>query len=234
MFGLAFTRLRGVLGEGWWRTSLRAIGSYRGLVRFAVSSNISATLIKIFRESELLWVGLFLSVEAAGYYRAAYTLAGLLSVAVDPLIATVYPEINRLIVQKAWTPLKDFLKKVTTLAFAFNLVQVLGFVLLGRWLLWIYGEQYADAYPALLVLLAGLAFNYTLFWNRPLLLSLGLPEYPILVTMFAGLLKVALAFLLVPRFGYVMEAALLSLYYLVSVGVMAWRGVLEIRRQPGG
>jgi O-antigen/teichoic acid export membrane protein len=146
-----------------------------------------------------------------GYYRAAFTLVGLLSVTVDPLIATVYPEINRLIVQKAWEPLKGFLKKVTTLAFAFNLVQVLGFVLLGRWLLWIYGKQYVDAYPALLVLLAGLAFNYTLFWNRPLLLSLGLPEFPIFVTMFAGLLKVALAFLLVPRFGYVMEAALLSL-----------------------
>jgi O-antigen/teichoic acid export membrane protein len=233
MFGLAFTRLRAVLGEGWWRTSLRAIGSYRGLVRFAVSSNISATLIKIFRESELLWVGLFLSVEAAGYYRAAYTLVGLLSVAVDPLIATVYPEINRLIVQKAWTPLKGFLRKVTTLAFAFNLVQALGFVLLGRWLLWIYGKEYVDAYPALLVLLAGLAFNYTLFWNRPLLLSLGLPEFPILVTLIVGLTKVVLAFPIVPRFGYAAEAALLSFYYIASVGVMAWRGVREIEAQSG-
>jgi O-antigen/teichoic acid export membrane protein len=88
-----------------------------------------------------------------------------------------------------------------------------------------------DAYPALIALLVGLAFNYTLFWNRPLLLSLGLTEYPIIVTLIAGLVKVALAFPIVPRFGYVAEAALLSFYYFASVGVMAWRGMKEIKRQ---
>lgn len=234
IFFLAFRRLREVLGAGWWRASLRLIAPYGELLRFAVSSNISATLIKIFRESELLWVGLFLSVEAVGYYRAAYTLVGLLSVAIDPLIATAYPEINRLIVQKAWPRLKDFLRKVTTLALAFNLVQALGFVLLGRWILWVYGKEYVVAYPALLVLMLGLAFNYTLFWNRPLLLSVGLPGYPILVTLAAGLIKVALAVLIVPRFGYVAEAALLSFYYIASVGVMAWRGVREVEALSKG
>ena len=228
IFILAFNRLRDVLGPAWWRAPLHLIAPYEGLARFAVSSNISATIIKIFRESELLWVGLFLSVEAVGYYRAAYTLVGLLSVAIDPLIATVYPEINRLIVQKAWPPLKDFLRKVTTLALAFNLVQALGFVVLGRWILWVYGKEYVVAYPALLVLMLGLAFNYTLFWNRPLLLSVGLPGYPILVTLIVGLMKVALAVPIVPRFGYVAEAALLSFYYIVSVGVMARRGVREV------
>jgi O-antigen/teichoic acid export membrane protein len=127
--------------------------------------------------------------------------------------------------------LRDFLRKVTTLALAFNLIQALGFVLLGRWILWIYDKQYVDAYPALIALLVGLAFNYTLFWNRPLLLSLGLTEYPIIITLIAGLAKVALAFPIVPRFGYVAEAALLSFYYIASVGFMAWRGLKEIKHQ---
>jgi O-antigen/teichoic acid export membrane protein len=223
--------LRRVLGSGWWRTSLKSISSFSQLVRFAISSNISATIIKVFRESELLWVGYFLSTTAVGYYKAAYTIIGLLSVAVDPLISTVYPEINRLITQKAWPRLRDFLRKVTMLALIFNLLQALGFVLLGRWVLWIYDKQYVDAYPALIALLVGLAFNYTLFWNRPLLLSLGLTEYPIIITLIAGLIKVVLAFPIVPRFGYVAEAALLSFYYIASVGFMAWRGLKEIRRQ---
>ena len=231
VFLVAQTQLHRVLGAGWWRAPFASIPSYWELARFALNSNISATIIKIFRESEILWVGFFLNATAAGYYKAAYAIIGLLAVAVDPLIATVYPELNRLIMQQAWPRLRDFLRKVTTLAFAYNLVQALAFVLFGRWILWLYGKQYVDAYPALLALLVGLAFNYTLFWNRPLLLLLGLSEYPIKVTLIVGLIKIALAFLIVPRYGYVAAGALLSFYYIASVGTMAWRGLREIRHQ---
>ena len=61
------------------------------------------------------------------------------------------------------------------------------------------------------------------------LLSLGLPEYPLKATIVAGVAKLALAFPLVPRFGYVAEAVLLSLYYITSVGAIVLRGVKEIR-----
>jgi O-antigen/teichoic acid export membrane protein len=108
------------LGRGWWRESFSAIASWRELIRFAVSSNVSATIIKIFRESEILWVGFFLSTTAAGYYRVAYTLAGFLAIVTDPLIATTFPEINRLVVQSAWARLKDFLRKITSLSFGYN------------------------------------------------------------------------------------------------------------------
>lgn len=236
--GLFFTarhQLRRELGRGWWRTPLMSFSDSRELVRFAVSSNISATIIKVFRESEPLWVGYFLSTEAVGYYKAAYTLAGFLSVPADPLIAATYPEINRLIVQKAWSSLRSFLRKVTSLAFAVNLAAALGFVFLGRFALTLYTgrEEFIAAYPTLLALFIGLAFNYTLFWNRPLLLSLGLPGFPVWATLTVGLLKVALAFWLIPRFGILAAGALLSFYYIASVGVMVVRGLNEIRGREG-
>ncbi|HMR99889.1 MAG TPA: oligosaccharide flippase family protein [Anaerolineales bacterium] len=235
MFIAAQIQLQRVLGGGWWRESFSVIASWRELIRFAVSSNVSATIIKIFRESEILWVGFFLSTTAAGYYRVAYTLVSFLSIVTDPLIASTFPEINRLVVQSAWARLKDFLRKVTSLSFAYNIAIAIGFVLFGKWMISIYsGEGYLSAYPAMIALVIGLAFNYTLFWNRPLLLSLGLPEYPIKVTLIVGLIKIALAFVLVPRFGIVAAGALLSFYYVASVGVMAWRGVKEIRRLETG
>ena len=107
----------------------------------------------------------------------------------------------------------------------------LGLILFGRWIILVYSvEKYLDAYPALIALTIGLVFNYTLFWNRPLLLSLGLPEFPIYVTLIVGLLKLALAFPLVPRYGIVAAGALLSFYYIASVGVMVIRGLQEIRQ----
>jgi O-antigen/teichoic acid export membrane protein len=233
MFLAAQAQLQRVLGSGWRREPFSAISErseWRELIRFAFSSNVSATIIKIFRESEILWVGFFLSTTSAGYYRVAYTLVGFLAIVTDPFIATTFPEINRLVVQNAWERLKDFLSKITSLSFAYNLTIAIGFVLFGKWMISIYsGAQYLSAYPAMIALVVGLAFNYTLFWNRPLLLALGLPEFPIKVTLIVGLIKIALAFVLVPRYDIVAAGALLSFYYVASVGIMAWRGMKKIR-----
>jgi len=235
MFLAAQIQLHRVLGRGWWKTPLSKMASVREMVRFAISSNISATIIKIFRESEILWVGFFLDTTAVGYYRVAYTLVHFLAIPADPLIATTFPEINRIVVEKAWSRLKEFLNKITSLSFAYNLVLGLGLVFFGRWIILIYsGDAYLGAYPALIALTIGLVFNYILFWNRPLLLSLGLPEFPIAVTLIAGLLKLVFAFLLVPRYGIVAAGALLSFYYIASVGAMVIRGLREIKAKEAG
>jgi O-antigen/teichoic acid export membrane protein len=231
MFITAQVHLHRALQRNWWSASIRSLPAFREMAKFSISSNLSATAILVFRESEILWVGFFLSSEAAGYYKAAYAIISLLSVPANPLILTVYPELNRLIVQKSWVRLRDFMRKVTMLSFSYNMLLALGLVFFGRWVLWIYGEQYVVAYPALMALLVGFLFNYTLFWNRPLLLSLGLPEFPLKATVVAGLAKLALAFPIVPRFGYVAEAALLSFYYIASVGAIVWRGLKEIRHK---
>ncbi len=231
LFVAAQVQLRRVLGSGWRNTPLSALPVPRELFKFAFSSNLSGTIILIFRESEPLWVGFFLNTAAAGLYKIAYGIVSYLSVPADPLILTVYPELNRLVVQKAWPRLRDFLRKVTTLSFAYNMLIALGLVVFGRWVLSIYGADYVDAYPVLLVLLLGLVFNYILFWNRPLLLAFGLPTFPLWATLAAGVLKVGLSFPLVPRYGYVMEAALLSFYYIFSVSIIVWRGMKELQHQ---
>jgi O-antigen/teichoic acid export membrane protein len=231
LFSRAWLEVGKVLGSGWHRAPLSSLPSLRELFGFAFSSNLSATAILVFRESELLWIGLFLNSEAAGLYKIAYTIVGFLSVPADPLILSVYPETNRLIVQRAWSRLRDFLRKITTLSLAYNLLLALGLIFLGHWVLAVFGSQYTVAYPAMIALLIGLSFNYTLFWNRPLLLSFGLQNFALLAIVVAGVLKIGLAFPLVPRYGYVMEGALLSLYYVLSVGIIVWRGLVELRRQ---
>ena len=231
LFFAALGRLNLTLGTSWRQASFSTLPGFRELFGFAFSSNLSATAILIFRESELLWIGLFLNTEAAGLYKIAYTIVGFLSVPADPLILSVYPESNRLIVQKAWPRLREFLRKVTVFSFSYNVLLALGLVLLGRWVLGVFGSQYVAAFPAMMALLVGLGFNYTLFWNRPLLLSLGLQTFALMAIVGAGLVKIALAFPLVPRYGYVMEGALLSLYYVLSVGLIAWRGLTELKRQ---
>jgi O-antigen/teichoic acid export membrane protein len=97
----------------------------------------------------------------------------------------------------------------------------------------IYEAEFAPAYPILLILLVGFGAANILFWNRPLLLAQGLASYPLKVSFWVMLAKVGLAFALLPAAGYLAEAALLSGYFLVSVGLIARRGLLEIRRVEG-
>jgi O-antigen/teichoic acid export membrane protein len=232
LFITAQIQLRNKLGGGWSGTPISALTELKEIIRFAFSSNVSATIIKIFRESELIWIGLFLDTTAVGYYRVAYTITHFLAIPADPLIATTFPEINRLAVEKSWGSLKNYLRKITIFSFAYNILLGVGLILFGRFIISIYsGEKYLNAYPALIALTIGLVFNYILFWNRPLLLALGLPEFPVYVTLIVGLLKLALSFLLVQTYGIIAAGALLSFYYIASVGVMVMRGIYEINRR---
>jgi O-antigen/teichoic acid export membrane protein len=231
LFIAAQIQLRKKLDSGWTRTPISGLTNLKEIIRFAFSSNISATIIKVFRESELIWVGLFLDTSAVGYYKVAYTITHFLAIPADPLIATTFPEINRLAVGKAWGKLKSFLRKITAFSFAYNIFLGLCLILFGRWIISIYsGDKYLNAYPALVALTIGLVFNYILFWNRPLLLALGLPEFPVYVTLIVGLIKLALSFVLVQNYGIVAAGALLSFYYIASVGIMVIRGMQEIKR----
>lgn len=231
LFIAAQIQLQKKLGNGWWRIPLSALTARKEIFRFAFSSNISATIIKLFRESDPIWVGFFLNTTAVGYYRVAYAIAHFLAIPAEPLIATTFPEINHLTVEKTWKKLKSFLKKITAFSFAYNIVLGAGLILFGQWAIRIYsGAQYLPAYPALVALAIGLVFNYILFWNRPLLLALGLPEFPVYVTLLVGIIKLALSFWLVPLYGVAAAGGLLSFYYIATVGMMVLRGLQEIKR----
>ncbi len=88
-----------------------------------------------------------------------------------------------------------------------------------------YGWEYIPAYPALIILLVGYGVANVLFWNRTLLLSFNLPKFPFQVMLGCGLVKVALGFWVIPHFGYFGAAALLSTYFVISVGLIALRGI---------
>ncbi len=177
-----------------------------------------------------MWVAFFLSPVAVGYYNVALGVINLVSMPITPFIRTTYPELSRSVAQHSWLQVRRLLRRVTILAGGWTGATSIGLVILGPLFIRFYGKAYLPAYPALLVLLVGFGMANILFWNRALLLSLGLPQYAFKVMAWAGLAKVGLAFLLVPRFGFVAEAALLSGWFVISIGLIVWRGLSEVRR----
>ena len=88
----------------------------------------------------------------------------------------------------------------------------------------------APAYPCLVILLLGYGVANVMNWNRPLLLALGQPNYPLMVAAVTGAIEIILLFLFVPSGGYLIGAAIFSAYLAVSVLINVARGLSILKR----
>jgi len=228
---LGFGDLNRTLGKGWWKTSFRYLPPFKELAKFAYSTNLSSTIIMLVRDNEILWIAYFLTPLEVGYAKTALAIINLVQIPITPFISTTYPEINRAVVAKNWGQLRSLLKRVTLISGGWTILTGIGLVVFGHWLLGFYGPDFVPAYTPMLIFLVGLGFANILFWNRPLLLSLGLPMVPYRLSLWCGVAKITLAFLFVSKLGINFEAFLLSTFFVVSVGLIILRGFAEIRKQ---
>ncbi len=230
VFSLIYARRE--LSPGWWRAPWDATISTKAFWRFAFSSNLSATVKLIAQDSEELWITYFLSPLAAGYYTTAMRVIAMILLPINPFIEPTFLEITTQAAKRQWEKLKELLRKTSQIAGAWTLGVGAILLLIGWWLIpFAYGEEFAPSTPAALILLVGFGMANILYWNRPLLLALERPIYPLAVSAVAMVVKIGLAFWLVPQFGYLVQASLLSAYLVVTVGLNTWQGVRIVRKQ---
>ena len=222
-------------GGDWWRTSIFLLKPQWGeLSRFAISTNISASLSLINKDSELLWVSFFRNPVETGYYKLALSLANIVQIPVSPLPQATYPELSRQAARRNWSNLRAVLRQGSILAASYTLPMVVILALIGRPLIAVvYTPEFLPAYPAWMILLVGFLFANTFYWRRNALLALGRADFPAKLNLILAALKVAGILLLVPRYGYLASAALLSGYYLLGSLISAWK-VRSIMRQQDG
>lgn len=225
----AFGELNQSLGPGWWRSPLRLIPDWRGPILFAFNTNFNGTVNLFVRDSETLLIGLFRSQTEVGYYRLAQGVINMVMLPIDPFIGPTYAEITRTIAECQWALTKRLLKRVSGISAIWTLSIGGILAIFGWWIIpFVYGSQFAPAYPALVILLMGYGFANIFQWNRPLLLALGMPKYPLVVAILVGLVKTGLTVGLTPIFGYQGEAFVLTSYFLASIGINVRRGIMEI------
>jgi O-antigen/teichoic acid export membrane protein len=227
---LGWREMNASLGKDWWKTSFAKLPPLKELAGFAFSTNISSTIIMLVRDNEALWIAWFLSPVEVGYAKTALAIINLVQVPITPFISTTYPEINQAITKRDWKLLRRLLKRITLISGGWTGLTAIGLTIFGPWLLLFYGADFQPAYVPMLLFLIGLGFANIFFWNRPFLLSLGLPMVPYRYSLYCGIAKVALAFLLVPTLGLNFEALLLSGFFVISVSLIILRGFKEVKR----
>lgn len=205
-------------GQGWWRSPVSLLRpQWRELGHFAVNTNISASLSLINKDSELLWVSFFRGPVETGYYKLALSLANIIQLPVSPLPQATYPELTRQAARASWHNVRSVLKQGSLLAASYTLPAMLILVVIGRPLIaFLYTPDFLPAYPALVILLVGFLFANVFYWRRNALLALGRPDFPAKLNVILAVLKVIGILILVPQYGYLASAALLSAFYITA------------------
>jgi O-antigen/teichoic acid export membrane protein len=233
---LTARELNSALIAGWWNTPINKAHNWREIRNFALNTNLNGTVNLIARDSAPTLIAFLRPAQTAllevGYFRLALNLINLATLPIEPFIWPTYAEITRTIAERKWRETRLLLRRVSLLSAAWIALAGSGLALLGWWLIpLLYKPAALPAYPAVLILLVGYGFAAIFTWNRPLLLALGKPGYPLFIAAVVGIVELLLALILVPRFGYLAQAALLSAYFIVAIGLITMRGMQEIHRQ---
>jgi O-antigen/teichoic acid export membrane protein len=218
-------------GRSWWRSPINILRPQaRELAHFAVSTNISASISLITKDSEILWVSLLRSPLETGYYKLALSLANLVQMPVSPMPQATYPEISRQAAKGKWSNMSYILRQGSLIAGGYTLTASVFLALAGSALVQsIYGSEFLPAYPALMILLVGLLLANTFYWRRVALLTLGRPDFPAKLNFALAIIKAAGILLLVPSYGYLASAWLLTGFYVVGsiISVLKVRSILS-------
>jgi O-antigen/teichoic acid export membrane protein len=220
-------------GSGWWRTSLGLLRpQWRELTQFAVSTNLSSTISLVTKDSELLWVSLLRGPTEAGYYKLALSLANMVQLPIDPLPQATYPELSRQVAREQWANVRTLLRQGSRLAGIYSVFVTLFLIVFGKFLIpFLYSPEFLPAYPALVILLAGLLVANTFYWRRIMLLALGRADFPAKVNFVLAIFKTIGILLLVPQFGFIASAALLTGFYWIGtlISVVKIRSLIAQR-----
>ena len=230
--GAALWHARQEWGAGWWRAPISLLAARRReMIKFALSTNFTATLTLITRDSEMLWLNALSSPVQAGYYKLALAFTNVLLIPVDPLISTTYREVAREAGASRWENVRYLLRSGSLISAAFTIPASVGLAFLGPWIISLtYGPEFIPAHSSLLILLAGVFVVNIFYWNRNALLPLGMPEYPTKVYFVGALIRVGAILWLVPQYGAHGMAGLLSAFFVITTGVLVWKTLIELNR----
>lgn len=196
----------------------------KGAWRFAIRVNLTSSLAAAWGPIARLIVGGLLGPASAAFYRVAATLADSAQRPTDMLARAFYPEVMRMD-PKTKRPWKLMLRGMALAAmfgiFAVFLVAIAGEELIRL----IFGEQFAGAYPALIVLIIAPLLAMISFPMPPMLYALHRDQAPLVARLVGTVLYLAVVAPLAWRFGlagaagaFVLGTAAMVLILAVQLG----------------
>lgn len=180
----------------------------------------------VIENMDTMMIGHYLTPESVGIYYASVRINSLAGFVLFSVMALATPKIAEFHAKGDRQALAHFLSRVTHLVFWPTLGVVAGLVVLGPFLLGLFGTTFGDAYPALLVLLAGMTVRAAAGPVDYLLNMTGHQRQATIAYGIAAGINLTLNVLFIPMWGILgaavaTAASRISLTLMLSV--LAWK-----------
>lgn len=133
--------------------------SLRFILQISLPMLLSNSLFLIMNWTDTLMLSYFEEEAAVGIYNTALKIAALNSIALVAINSIAAPKFAELYSQRESARFKKVVKQTTLLSFSISFPIFIIILLLPEFLLSIFGEEFIPGTTALLILLAGQAFN---------------------------------------------------------------------------
>jgi O-antigen/teichoic acid export membrane protein len=192
-----------------------------GFWDFVWTTNFNLTIRILSREADILLISGFVSVYEIGLFKIAKQLGQILSLIVDPIYQTIFPELSKLWIKKDYHNFINIRKRIFKIGFFVSILSWTTFLLFGKFAINIFfGEEFINVYYLTITYSIAIIISVITVSYQPTLLAIGDPKRAFLANIVATILYFVSLFFLLPLIG--IQGASLSYisYYLAWSALM--------------
>ena len=195
---------------------------YGSLIEYAKFSWLGDMKGKIYQRMDIIVLGFFSPAFLIGIYSICWNIAQFLEIFSKSISTTMFPEMSKLSAEDRTAMLDSHVEDALAYAGLFIIPGFAGAVVLGRGVLNIYGTEFQQGYPILLLLLGGtLVHGY----HKQLMNTLDAVDRPDLtfrVNVFFTVANISLNVVLVYLYGWI-GAAVATFVSVLAAMLIAFR-----------
>lgn len=182
---------------------------------------LTTSLDLLLRQSDILMVSYFMNNTNAGYYAVAARLATLTALGLSVADYVFMPKISALYEGRQLLKLQDLVKNASLQILSITLPILFTLIIGGKWILGLFGPQYADAYLVLVILLCGQIVNSFTGMVGGLMTMTGHQRAFLILYVLAFGIQISLNIILIPSFG-ITGAAIGTAVSMIVLNLLAY------------
>jgi O-antigen/teichoic acid export membrane protein len=199
------------------------------LINYTVANSGSRAIKSLINNGDVLLLGAMLGPVPVAFYNIAKKLAYMILIFIDPFTNTIFPQLSLLIADKKFVEIKKMIFRITKLILLPSIAFVVVVYFLRDFIIELtYGKEYLDAGKPFLFLTINAVVGAVLFWNLPLLLSLGMAKLRFYVNLVSLILGGVVAYLLIPIYNTNGAAIGLLVANSFVIGVFSYVSISKI------
>lgn len=212
------------------KTSVRVLkDDYKVLVNYTIANSGSRAIKSLINNGDVLLLGAMLGPVPVAFYNIAKKLAYMILIFIDPLTNTIFPQLSLLIADQKYDEVKKMIYRITKLLVIPSIVFVAIVYFLRDYIIILtYGKEYLEAAKPFLFLTINAVVGAILFWNLPLLLSLGMAKFRFYINLVSLVFGGIAAYLLIPQYGTNGAAIGLLISNAFVIGVFCYVSITKI------